>query len=164
MKFNPMTKIKILFVCMGNICRSPTAHGVFQHLVQQEKLGKRIEIESAGTHAYHVGSEPDRRALETAAAKGIDLGYITARQVCAADYDYYDYILAMDNDNYAMLKQACPEPFQHKIRLFLDFSDDQSLTEVPDPYYGGIKGFSNVFAMIDRASKGLLDEIKRRHL
>ncbi|MCU7799384.1 MAG: low molecular weight phosphotyrosine protein phosphatase [gamma proteobacterium symbiont of Lucinoma myriamae] len=159
-----MKKVKVLFVCMGNICRSPTAHGVFEHLVNAEFLAEQLEIDSAGTHAYHVGSKPDRRAQETAAGKGIDLTYIKARQVCDADYEYYDYILAMDNDNYSLLAQDCPEQYQNKISLFLNFAPNHPLQEVPDPYYGGIKGFENVFEMVDIASKGLLDDIKKKHL
>ncbi|MCU7939015.1 MAG: low molecular weight phosphotyrosine protein phosphatase [gamma proteobacterium symbiont of Bathyaustriella thionipta] len=159
-----MKKVKILFVCMGNICRSPTAHGVFEHLVKAEYLTEQLEIDSAGTHAYHVGSKPDRRAQETASGKGIDLTYITSRQVCETDYEYYDYILAMDNDNYALLQQGCPEQYKDKISLFLDFAPDHPLNEVPDPYYGGIKGFENVFEMVNIASKGLLNDIKKNHL
>ena len=149
---------------MGNICRSPTAHGVFEHLVKAEYLADQLEIDSAGTHAYHVGSKPDRRAQETAAGKGIDLTYIKARKVCDRDYEYYDYILPMDNDNYDLLEQSCPEQYKNKISLFLDFSPDLPLQEVPDPYYGGIKGFENVFEMVDIACKGLLDDIKKNHL
>ncbi|MCW8929688.1 MAG: low molecular weight phosphotyrosine protein phosphatase [Gammaproteobacteria bacterium] len=159
-----MKKIKILFVCMGNICRSPTAHGVFEHLVNAEHLEKHFEIDSAGTHAYHVGSKPDKRAQETANGRGIDLSYIRARQVKASDFEYYDYILPMDNENYGLLIQSCPEEFTSKVKLFLDFAPEHPLNEVPDPYYGGIKGFSNVFDMVDIASNGLLKVIKDHHL
>jgi len=148
---------------MGNICRSPTAHGVFEHLVNVEHLAEQLEIDSAGTHAFHVGGKPDRRAQETAAGKGIDLTHITARQVCTEDYENYDYILAMDSDNYGLLEQDCPEQYKNKLSLFLDFAPEHPLKEVPDPYYGGLKGFENVFEMVDIASKGLLEHIKKNH-
>ena len=159
-----MKKIKVLFVCMGNICRSPTAHGVFEHIVNSEHLAEHFEIDSAGTHAYHVGSKPDQRAQQTAANRGIDLSYIRGRKVHETDFKHYDYILAMDSDNYSILDQACPEEYKTKISLFLDFAPEHPLDEVPDPYYGGIKGFENVFDMVDAASKGLLDRIKKHHL
>ena len=158
-----MKKIKVLFVCMGNICRSPTAHGVFEHLVKNEHLSHKIEIDSAGTHAYHVGESPDRRARETAQTRGIDLNYIKARKVNESDFEYYDYILAMDSDNFAVLDNQCPEEYKQKLSLFLDFAPEHPLDEVPDPYYGGIKGFENVFNMVDAASRGLLKNIKSRH-
>ena len=161
---NNTEKVKVLFVCMGNICRSPTAHGVFENLVKSENLEKQLEIDSAGTHAFHVGNPPDRRAMETAEKRGIDLSYITARKVSDADYGYYDYILAMDSDNYSLLDQDCPSEYKIKLSLFLDFAPEHPLDEVPDPYYGGIKGFENVFDMIDAASRGLLDDIIKRHL
>lgn len=161
---NNMKKVKVLFVCMGNICRSPTAHGVFEHLVNAERLADQFEIDSAGTHAYHVGSEPDRRAQETAESRGIDLTYIRGRKVKEADFEHFDYILAMDSDNYDSLEQECPEEYKAKLSLFLDFAPAHPLDEVPDPYYGGIKGFENVFNMVEIASKGLLEDIKKRHL
>lgn len=157
-------KVKVLFVCMGNICRSPTAHGVFEHLVNTEHLAGQLEIDSAGTHAFHIGEKPDRRAQETAANRGIDLTYIRARKVEEADFEHYDYILAMDSDNYGLLQQGCPDEYKTKISLFLDFAPKHPLEEVPDPYYGGIKGFENVFDMVDMASRGLLEDIKSRHL
>ena len=144
---------------MGNICRSPTAHGVFEHLVKQNNMADRIEIDSAGTHAYHVGEKPDRRAQETAQKRGIDLTHIRARRVNENDFEHYDYILAMDSDNYANLEQICPVEYKDKLSLFLDFAPEHPLAEVPDPYYGGIKGFENVFDMVDAASKGLLNNI-----
>ncbi len=149
---------------MGNICRSPTAHGVFEHLVGAENLTQSFEIDSAGTHAYHVGSKPDKRAQDTASSHGVDLNYIRGRKVEIADFTHYDYILPMDSDNYHSLLQICPEELQAKIRLFLDYAPGHPLNEVPDPYYGGIKGFENVFDMVKIASKGLLDEIKSKEL
>lgn len=158
------TKVKVLFVCMGNICRSPTAHGIFEYIVNSENLADNFEIDSAGTHAYHVGSAPDKRAQDTATKHGIDLSYIRARRIDVADFAYYDYILAMDSDNYASLEQECSDEFKVKISLFLDFAPEHPLNEVPDPYYGGIMGFENVYNMVDTASRGLLADIKKHHL
>lgn len=161
---NKNNKVKVLFVCMGNICRSPTAHGVFEFLVNENNLAGQVEVESAGTHAYHVGEMPDKRAREIAEQRGIDLTYIRARKVDVTDFERYDYILAMDSDNYGILEQACPDEFISKIHLLLSFAPAHHLTEVPDPYYGGIKGFENVFEMVELASRGLLEDIKHRHL
>jgi len=146
---------------MGNICRSPTAHGVFEYLVKQQGADSWIEIDSAGTHAYHVGEQPDRRAQQTALAKGVDLSYIKARQVAPADFKHYDYILAMDSDNYQNLMAICPAQYQHKVKKFLSFASAAyaGTTDVPDPYYGGNKGFVNVFNMVHDASNGLLQSI-----
>ena len=159
-----MAKVRILFVCMGNICRSPTAHGVFRSLVQQRNLQASIDIDSAGTHAYHAGEPPDRRAQNTALQRGIDLSDLRARPVSTKDFDAFDYILAMDEDNYAILMSLCPEEAKDKVHLFMSFAPHLQRREVPDPYYGGIKGFENVFDMIDHAAKGLLDDIEHRYL
>ena len=159
-----MDKTKILFVCMGNICRSPSAEAVFSGIVKNSGLSSKFEIDSAGTHAYHVGNPPDARAQETAKKRGFDLSHLKARQVENNDFSYYDYILAMDKDNYTLLDQACPDEFKNKLSLFLDFAQDHPLSEVPDPYYGGKKGFENVFDMVNAASMGLLDDIKNRYL
>lgn len=157
-------KIRVLFVCMGNICRSPTAHGVFRHLVQERRLHDQIEIESAGTHAYHVGEPPDKRAQNTATQRGIDLSDLRARAVSAKDFDVFDYILAMDRQNYSALLNQCPEHAREKVRLFLSFAPQLNRLEVPDPYYGGIKGFEYVFDMVEHAARGLLDDIEQRLL
>ncbi len=159
-----MSKVKVLFVCMGNICRSPTAHGVFRSLVQQRNLQTWIEIDSAGTHAYHVGEPPDRRAQSTAQQRGIDLSDLRARPVSSHDFEAFDYILAMDEDNYAILMSQCPEHAQGKVQLFMSYAPQLKRREVPDPYYGGIKGFENVFDMIDDAAKGLLSDIEQRYI
>jgi len=159
-----MEKIRVLFVCMGNICRSPTAHGVFRALVQHENLQAVIEIDSAGTHAYHTGEPPDRRAQQTASQRGIDLSDLRARAVCTKDFASFDYILAMDEANYMSLQSSCPDDIQHKIHLFLSFAPQLNRREVPDPYYGGQKGFENVFDMIEQASQGLLADIRTRFL
>jgi len=157
-------KIRVLFVCMGNICRSPTAHGVFRHLVAQQGLTHLIEIDSAGTHAYHVGEPPDRRAQSTATARGIELADLRARRVAASDFEQFDYILAMDRDNYEILLSDCPAEAQAKVYLFLEFAPEVGHKEVPDPYYGGQKGFERVFDMVEAAARGLLADIESRFL
>ncbi|MBG7602769.1 MAG: low molecular weight phosphotyrosine protein phosphatase [Gammaproteobacteria bacterium] len=156
-----MKKVKVLFVCMGNICRSPTAHGVFRKLVESEGLTDIIVIDSAGTHAYHVGNPPDQRAQQTALYRNLDLSDLRARQTAGDDFERFDYVLAMDEDNYAILQNACPADMEYKLRLFMSFAPELGIREVPDPYYGGDRGFEQVFDMIEAASEGLLDEIRR---
>jgi len=157
-----LEKIKILFVCMGNICRSPTAEGVFRHQVSEAGQADKIIIDSAGTHAYHIGSSPDRRAQQAALQRGYDLSSLSGRQVGAGDFHEFDYILAMDRDNLANLFQVCPPQEQHKLKLFMEFSRGFSEREVPDPYYGGNQGFENVLNMVEDAASGLLEEIMAR--
>jgi len=154
--------VKVLFVCMGNICRSPTAHGVFRELVRNEGLGDLIAIDSAGTHAYHVGKPPDERAQATARSRGFDLSDLRARQVRPEDFIEYDYVLAMDDENYVTLEAQCPSEHLNRLRMFLEFAPEEGVREVPDPYYGGAKGFEYVFDLVDAASRGLLQDIKRR--
>ena len=156
--------INVLFVCLGNICRSPTAEGVFRHLVQQEGHDSWISTDSAGTHAYHIGSQPDHRSQQTAKSRGIDLSDLRGRKAVKEDFDKFDYILAMDDDNLQLLEQICPSGMESKLSLFLDFSDDYSETEVPDPYYGGDQGFDHVFDLVESASRGLLAKIKEQNL
>ncbi|MEK7991324.1 MAG: low molecular weight protein-tyrosine-phosphatase [Thiotrichaceae bacterium] len=156
--------IKVLFVCMGNICRSPTAEGVFTHLVQQANLQEKIHIDSAGTHAYHIGEPPDLRSQQVARKRGIDMSQLRARRVAADDFEEFDYVLAMDRDNYSILKRACPKGQEHKLSMFLDFAPDLNVKEVPDPYYGGGNGFEHVLDLIEAASRGLLDDIRQQHL
>lgn len=151
--------VKVLFVCMGNICRSPTAEGVFRHLVTSQALHKQILIDSAGTHAYHIGEKPDPRAINSARQRGVDLSRLRARRVTAQDLEQYDYVLAMDRDNHQNLLAICPPGHEHKVRLFLEFAPDLDFDEVPDPYYGGISGFDRVLDMIEKASDGLLQEL-----
>jgi len=158
------TKVKVLFVCMGNICRSPTAHGVFRYLVAEAGLEARIEIDSAGTHGYHVGEPPDERARETALSRGVDIGDLRARRAEPEDFLYYDYILAMDQDNYHSLSRICPRGMERKLLLLMDFAPDLRRREVPDPYYGGQQGFDQFFDMVEAAARGLLEDITRRHL
>jgi len=156
--------VKVLFVCMGNICRSPTAHGVFSRLVKEHGLSNEIMIDSAGTHAYHVGSPPDKRAQMAAAKRQVDLSELTARQVVHADFEQFDYVLAMDRDNLDILTALCPGGMNGKLRLFMDFAPGISVQEVPDPYYGGSKGFERVLDMVESAANGLLTHIREQHL
>lgn len=156
--------VKVLFVCMGNICRSPTAEGVFRHLVKQHDLEQHIHIDSAGTHAYHIGEPPDSRSQATARNRNIDMSRQRARRVEINDFDEFDYILAMDNSNLADLKTICPSDLQHKIELFLNYGENVNEAEVPDPYYGGSSGFDHVFDLVENASRGLLSSIKNHHL
>ena len=158
-----MKKTKVLMVCMGNICRSPTAHGVFQSLVDEEGLSDCIDVDSAGTHAYHVGESPDPRSQQTAMHHGLDLSDQRARQAVAEDFHRFDYVLAMDQDNYYNLQMICPPGLEEKLHLFMDFSEEYSEREVPDPYYGGGRGFEHVFEMVTSAARGLLQQIKERH-
>lgn len=155
--------IKVLFVCMGNICRSPTAEGVFRHRVEQAGLGDRIVIDSAGTHSYHIGSQPDARAQKAAEKRGFDLSGLRARKVNKRDFEKFDYILAMDGDNLANLQLDCPAEHMHRARLFLEYATHYDEQNVPDPYYGGHKGFEYVLDLIEDAADGLLAEIVNKH-
>jgi len=159
-----MKNIKVLFVCMGNICRSPTAEGVFRHLVTQEGLAQQIQTDSAGTHAYHVGEPPDSRAQQTAENRGIDLSDLRARKVVKQDFEQFEYVLAMDRDNHALLTALCPSGREARLHLFLDFAPGAGIKEVPDPYYGGPGGFEQVFDLVQQASEGLLADIHKRYL
>jgi protein-tyrosine phosphatase len=152
-------KISILFVCMGNICRSPTAEGVFRNKVREAGLEREVLIDSAGTHDYHIGEQPDRRTQQAAMRRGYDLSGLRGRQVAVSDFGEFDYILAMDRNNLAHLHGICPSPHRHKLRLFMEFSRGFDQLEVPDPYYGGPKGFENVLDMVEDAAAGLLEEV-----
>ncbi len=145
---------KVLFVCMGNICRSPTAEGVFR--AAAERAGLAVEIDSAGTGGWHTGEPPDRRAQMAASARGIDLSGQRARKARPADFHEFDHILAMDHDNLAELEIIQPADGKAELRLFLDYAPDQPVREVPDPYYGGADGFENVLDLIEQASAGLI--------
>lgn len=155
--------VKVLFVCMGNICRSPTAQGVFEELLRREGLAAHIHVDSAGTHAYHAGSAPDPRAQAAAKRRGIDLGPQAARQVRHEDFEHFDYILAMDHENLALLREMCPEQHDHKLALMLEYAPHLGLEEVPDPYYGGSAGFDRVLDMVGEAAEGLARAIRARH-
>jgi len=156
-----MEKIKVLFVCMGNICRSPTAEGVFAKLIREQKIEERFFLDSAGTHAYHVGEPPDLRAQQAALERDIELNNLRARKVVMGDFEDFDYLLAMDDDNYATLMEACPEEYKDKISYFLDYAPHLDTREVPDPYYGGQYGFERVLDMIEAASVGFLNTLRK---
>lgn len=156
-------KVKVMFVCMGNICRSPTAHGVFRKLVEDEGYADEIYIESSGTHAYHVGEPPDSRAQQTALGRGLDLSDLRAQRIKDTDFEHFDYILPMDRDNYEILLSSSSPDHHHKIRMFLSFAASLSSKEVPDPYYGGPGGFEQVFDMVEAGSRGLLQDIIEKH-
>ncbi len=156
--------VKVLFVCMGNICRSPVAEGVFRQLLENVGLAKQVYVDSAGTHSYHVGAPPDSRSQATALRRGVDLRSLRARKVTAADLTEFDYVLAMDQENYQELLRLCPQPaLQPRIRLLLSFAPSAPEQEVPDPYYGGPHGFERVMDLIEEGARGLLTEIRQHH-
>ena len=156
-------KVKVLFVCMGNICRSPTAQGVFEQLVETHGLSELVLVDSAGTHAYHVGEQPDQRAAQAASRRGIDMSRQRARRVSEADFDEFDLVVAMDRANYEDLGEVCPPGHQSKLRLFLEFAPDVAEQEVPDPYYGGPGGFERVLDLVETAAVGLLADIRQQY-
>lgn len=152
-------KTKILMICMGNICRSPTAEGMLRTLAEQAGLADRIEIDSAGTHGYHIGKPPDPRTQEAAAKRGLDLSGLRARRVAPSDFDRFDLVLAMDRDNLALLKEACPPEHRGKLGLFLDYAANFDEDEVPDPYYGGAQGFEHVLDLVEDGARGLIAKL-----
>jgi protein-tyrosine phosphatase len=156
-------KLSVLFVCLGNICRSPTAHGVFAKLVEQAGYCDLIQVDSAGTGDWHLDHAPDQRTAQVAASKGYDLSGLRARLVTSSDFNQFDYIIAMDNANLADLRVMQPEGYQGHLGLFLDFAEQSAVEEVPDPYYGGEDGFELVFNLVEDASRGLLRHIESNH-
>lgn len=154
-----MKKIRVLFVCMGNICRSPTAEGVFRQVVRQAGQEERFQIDSAGTHDYHIGKAPDRRAQQAALTRGYDLSGLRGRQVGREDFGCFDLVLAMDQENLANLHRICPPEHREKVRLFLEFGHRFGEREVPDPYYGGAQGFEHVLDLVEDAAEGLLEAL-----
>jgi len=156
--------VKILFVCMGNICRSPTAEGVFRHKVVDAGLEDNIHIDSAGTIAYHVGHPPDPRAQKAALKRGIDLSTQRARRVTSADFEEFDFVIAMDSDNHYELEAICPAEHEDRLHMFLKFAQNSGETDVPDPYYGGGYGFETVLDLIEDASEGLLQHLTHKDL
>lgn len=143
-------RLSILFICMGNICRSPTAEGVMRAKLRAAGLDARIEVESAGTHGYHVGEAPDRRTCQAAERRGYDLSDLRARQLAEGDFARFDWILAADRQNLALLNAKCPPSYRGKLRLLLEPLSDAGL-EVPDPYYGGAGGFDKVLDLVEAA-------------
>jgi protein-tyrosine phosphatase len=157
------SRIGVLFVCLGNICRSPTAHGVFETLVASRNLEHAINVDSCGTGDWHIGHAPDRRAAAEARRRGYELDHLRARQVVPGDFDRFDYILAMDRVNLADLQVMEPPGYQGYLGLFLSFAPQSGVAEVPDPYYGAEDGFSQVLELVETASEGLLEEICIAH-
>ena len=154
--------IKVLFVCMGNICRSPTAEGVVRHFLRQKNLEGRVEVDSAGTHGYHVGETPDQRTQRAAASRGYDLSNMRARKVAPQDLEYFDLILAMDHNNLEVLKRICPPEKYERLGLFMSYAKNFDDDEVPDPYYGLGHGFDLVLDMVEDAANGLIESIEKR--
>ncbi|NMH59364.1 low molecular weight protein-tyrosine-phosphatase [Alteromonas ponticola] len=149
----------VLFVCLGNICRSPTAEAVFRQKVQQR--GLEVTIDSAGTHGYHIGSPPDKRSQAVAELRGYDFSGLKCRKVQEDDFVRFDHILAMDHSNLSNLKDMSDAKYHDRIKLFLDFADDPH-SEVPDPYYGGKRGFELVLDLIEKASDGLIEHLQKQ--
>jgi protein-tyrosine phosphatase len=147
---------RVLFVCLGNICRSPTAHGIFEAMVNRAGHQERIKVDSCGTGGWHVGMPPDARATAEAAERGYDIGHLRARQLRSSDFLEFDYIVAMDRANLNDLRREQPENSIAKLVLFLDYGSANDYDEVPDPYYGGIDGFAQVLDLVEDASAGLL--------
>jgi protein-tyrosine phosphatase len=152
-------KTSVLFVCMGNICRSPTAEGVFRHFVEQAGMSDRVEVDSAGTHAYHSGEPADRRSSAAAERRGYSLSDIRARRVEDDDFERFDFVVAMDKDNLAMLHEQSETEYRHKISLFMAHASGPE-DEVPDPYYGGVTGFERALDLVEEASRGLLETLQ----
>jgi len=152
---------QVLFVCLGNICRSPTAEGVFRYSVECAGLAARIRVDSAGTGNWHAGDPPDRRAIVAARRRGYDIARLRARQVAAADFARFDWILAMDRANLAALEALRPADFGGHLGLFLDLAPDLGLSEVPDPYFGGPQNFAHALDLIERASEALLAKLQK---
>ena len=155
-------KVAVLFVCMGNICRSPTAHGVFQAMVDEQGLDDRIMVDSAGTHSYHIGSPPDMRSQDIARSRGVDLTRLRARQFESDDFLDFDFLLPMDHSNLSNMLSLRPDSARARLELMLDYSDKYKQKEVPDPYFGS-DGFELVFDMISDASAGLLKHIRQQY-
>ncbi len=153
--------VRILFVCMGNICRSPTAEGVVRSLAERSGVSSFLEVDSAGTHAYHEGEQPDPRTRKVAAGRGYDLSGMRARRVREQDFSRFDRILAMDRQNLAALQRSCPTEHLPKLGLFLEYAEGIGVDEVPDPYYGGVDGFERVFDMCEQAGRGLVEAVAK---
>ena len=155
--------VKVLFVCLGNICRSPTADGVFKKLLGDQTFRDSVVVDSAGTGDWHLGKAPDQRTQTAAAKRGYDLSDLRARTVTMDDFEQFDHILTMDDNNYKDLLGIAPQQYHGKIRMFLEHAPQFNLTAVPDPYYDGEEGFEAVLDLVEAASAGLLEHIKANH-
>jgi protein-tyrosine phosphatase len=154
--------VKILFVCLGNICRSPTAEAVFRAVAAREAPELAVEVDSAGTAGYHIGEPPDIRMRKAASRRGYDMSPLRARIVEPHDFEHFDLILAMDRENLTTLQNRAPAHSRERVRLFLEFAPDATVTEVPDPYYGGPNGFEEVLDLVEAATQGLLQHLRQR--
>ena len=155
--------VNVLFVCLGNICRSPIAQGVFEDLLRSEGLGDDVFVDSAGTGAWHLGEPPDVRGQESAGKRGFDLSAQRARRLTLEDCQRFDYVIPMDRDNYEAVSSLCRQA-EAEVRLFMDYAPDLTQEEVPDPYFGGPDGFEHVLDLVEEAARGLLDDIREKHL
>jgi protein-tyrosine phosphatase len=156
----PLAARRVLFVCMGNICRSPTAEGVFRKLLAERAPELDVQVDSAGTHAYHIGHPPDLRAQRAAALRGVDLSTQRARRVTEQDFEHFELLLAMDELNRAALLEICPVEYRGRVRLLLEFAPQVGRLEVPDPYYGASNGFEQVLDLVEEAAVGVLEHLR----
>jgi len=154
--------INILFVCMGNICRSPSAEGFFIRTLESSSLKSQVSTDSAGTHGYHVGHPPDSRAVETALKFGVDISQLRARKVSAADFEAFDLIIAMDQSNFEDLQRLRPGNSKADLKMMMDYHPEARPNEVPDPYYGGMDGFNTMCELLESATRGLMKEVEER--
>jgi len=154
--------VRVLFVCMGNICRSPTAEGVFRKLHGELTPALDIEIDSAGTHAYHIGDPPDSRSQAAALKRGVDISGHRGRQAEPQDFHDFDYVIAMDSENLRRLTALRPKDAKAELKLLLEYSPEAGITDVPDPYYGGAGGFERVLDLVEQGGRALLEEIRRK--
>ncbi len=159
---SPTQAPSVIFICMGNICRSPTAEAVFRKHLAVAGVADRVVVDSAGTHAYHIGNPPDARSTKTAAERGYQMDALRARQALREDMERFDYVLAMDSENLRLIQALAPTHLRDKPKLFMRFAPDYGVTEVPDPYYGGDQGFEQVLDMIEAACAGLILDIQQK--
>ena len=155
--------VRVLFVCMGNICRSPTAEGVFRKLLEESVPEFDIEVDSAGTHAYHIGEPPDARSQAAALKRGVDISGLRGRQATFQDFHEFDYVIAMDSDNLRRLQAIRPKQARGQLRLLLEYAPEAGALDVPDPYYGGAGGFERVLDLVEQGGRGLLEDIRKHH-